>query len=527
MSEYLLRISYGPVQPFISASRKTRDLKAGSELLVRLGKEMLEELAPAVTRYVFPSSPDGTCANILEVVVQGDPKELARAAKERAIRYLVDAASKRKHVNQQLAEAQAKTFLEFYAVWTELDEGAHGRLDGMMAARKTVRDFGRAPEPVGLPHPEDSQFVLYRPKSLLLPEYDSVLDYVPGAMFEIALEARREYDLKQTEHLDALSLIKRSRKKPMPSTRSVAVADIPDLLTESAREIWDEAERILQGQSVDVGDWLANDMDEYEGPDQHRLNDLRKQLIEEMRDVEGFRIRPYYAVIHADGDNMGKALSALPNVEALAEFSAKLDLFASEVWSKSPGYATVVFAGGDDVLALVPMNKGFAYARFLHDLFEQQMASYSPRPSLSVGIAFVHVKEDLREAVGFAMQMEKYAKAIDPEKNAFAIGARTRGGTEVLYRDKWDRADVVEELFAFFERKTGPRGFPYEVAEEAERLIAVGADHTVARAAYLRLAGKKEGAVPDLPPIGGPQDLATFANAMKLAHFTTRSGEEA
>jgi CRISPR-associated protein Cmr2 len=527
MSEYFLRISYGPVQPFISASRKTRDLKAGSDLLVQLGREMLAALEPAITRYVFPASKDGSCANILEVVVQGDPKKLAEAAQKRAQQYLVEKASRLRYVDTDLAQQQAKTFLEFYAVWTPADDEAHSRLDDLMAARKAVRSFGPAPTPKPLPHPSPSSFVLYRPKSLLLPEYDSVLNYVGGEMFEIAPEAKREYDLKQTEHLDALSLIKRSQKAAMPSTRSVAVADIPDLLTDRAREIWSEAKRLLSGQSVDVGDWLAGEMDEYEGEDLNKLTALRGEFLKEMRDVEGFRIRPYYAVVRADGDNMGKALSACRTIEDLAQLSAALDAFAEDVKKNSPGYATVVFAGGDDVLALLPMNKGMAYARFLHDLFAEKMEPFNPAPSLSVGVAFVHVKEDLREAVAFAFQMEQHAKAIDSDKDAFAIGARTRGGSEILYCDKWKNAGVVEELFDFFARKEGPRGFPYEVADEAERLIAVDADSRVARAAYLRLAEKKEGASPALPHGYGPREMARFADAMKLAHFTTRSGEEA
>ncbi|MCA1997490.1 MAG: hypothetical protein LDL56_09715, partial [Armatimonadetes bacterium] len=41
MSRYLFRLSYGPVQPFIAASRRTRDLRNGSLLLLEIGAWML------------------------------------------------------------------------------------------------------------------------------------------------------------------------------------------------------------------------------------------------------------------------------------------------------------------------------------------------------------------------------------------------------------------------------------------------------------------------------------------------------
>ncbi|MER3473978.1 MAG: hypothetical protein C4335_08075 [Armatimonadota bacterium] len=55
MSEYLFSISIGPVQEFISAARRTADLRAGSQLLQDIGMHPAEAIDSRGGSLIFPA----------------------------------------------------------------------------------------------------------------------------------------------------------------------------------------------------------------------------------------------------------------------------------------------------------------------------------------------------------------------------------------------------------------------------------------------------------------------------------------
>jgi len=125
--------------------------------------------------------------------------------------------------------------------------------------------------------------------------------------------------------------------------------------------------------------------------------------------VKGFRCAvdqgqpgPYYTILAADGDRMGQALSRLTSKEAHQRFSAQLAEFAG----RARGIVTeqrgaLVYAGGDDVLAFLPMDKALRCARELREAFDKvaEGLGLDETPTLSVGIAIVHIHENLRTAL--------------------------------------------------------------------------------------------------------------------------------
>jgi CRISPR-associated protein Cmr2 len=73
---------------------------------------------------------------------------------------------------------------------------------------------------------------------------------------------------------------------------------------------------------------------------------------------------PYLAVLVADGDKMGEALSALDLAGDHREFSQKLAEFADEAKNIVTNCnGVLVYAGGDDVLAFLPVDKCLDCAR--------------------------------------------------------------------------------------------------------------------------------------------------------------------
>ncbi|VVB63951.1 CRISPR system Cmr subunit Cmr2 [uncultured archaeon] len=150
---------------------------------------------------------------------------------------------------------------------------------------------------------------------------------------------------------------------------------------------------------------------------------------------------PYLAILVADGDHMGKALSTIKSAEEHRKFSSNLSTFASEARTIVEGnHGCMVFSGGDDVLAFLPVDTCLKAARDLHDKFgELQFSDKNKnrtRLTLSVGIAIVHSMEPLEDLLVFGRAAEQAAK--NPDRNGLAVHLRTRsGGEPILIREQW------------------------------------------------------------------------------------------
>lgn len=161
---------------------------------------------------------------------------------------------------------------------------------------------------------------------------------------------------------------------------------------------------------------------------------------------------PYYAFLLADGDHMGRAFGELRSSGSvdgdieqhrdlawhLAQFAAK----ARDVVLDHGG--SPIYAGGDDVSAMLPLHTAVPCARALRDLFVRAMEQACPelppaeRPTLSAGLAFVHHLTAMSEARALAEAAEKAAK--DPARggrDALAIVADKRSGATLQIHGRW------------------------------------------------------------------------------------------
>ena len=115
-----------------------------------------------------------------------------------------------------------------------------------------------------------------------------------------------------------------------------------------------------------------------------------------LKDIGGKPI-PYLAVLVADGDKMGAAISRLESPAKHRDFSLALAGFAEEARRITAAHQGVlVYAGGDDVLAFLPVDKCLDCARELHDVFAELLNAYGS-PTLSVGLAIGHFMENLED----------------------------------------------------------------------------------------------------------------------------------
>src|SRR5690606_2642271 len=109
------------------------------------------------------------------------------------------------------------------------------------------------------------------------------------------------------------------------------------------------------------------------------------------------------AVLLMDGDSMGSLLSALKNDGGPARLSECLDQFSAQVdrYVRAVGGRTV-YAGGDDVLAIVPAQDALAVAEQLRQAYQQALSSAarsSDIATISAAVVYAHWRYPLRQVL--------------------------------------------------------------------------------------------------------------------------------
>ena len=207
---------------------------------------------------------------------------------------------------------------------------------------------------------------------------------------------------------------------------------------------------------------------------------------------------PYFALLVADGDRMGAAISEIDSIEGHQKFSSTLSKFAGKAKKVVESFHGVcVYTGGDDVLAFLPLDTCLGCARELHEAFGELLKDYKSlkdqgSPTLSVGISIGHAMEDLEDLLEFGRGAERVAKkgirdeAADQgvDRNGLAVVVRSRGSGAVAVREQWrckdkeGRADTLaladvslDERLQYWARLFSdgaiPNKFPYELRENA------------------------------------------------------------
>ncbi len=537
MNQYLFSISIGPVQEFIAAARRTADLTAGSTLLQQLAMHIAKQISAQGGQLIFPATDCTPGPNKVVATVQtDDPAQLADDLRHSAVQWLKDSwqsESQRLNVtvDSALVDEQFEQFLEFYAAWVPYRPTDYAacreRVELLLAGRKALRDFVQIPPRPG------------RWKSPLDPSRDGVLELQDG---RVPLPAQDDpLYLKPREYLDAISLLKRllgSKGSGAPSTSEMAARSLPIITREPKPEAVRRLEEIANNAPgrLDIGDLMFPTrvqeearsgnarMSLYLKQHEHDITGLRRQVLKEHGRHE---CPPYYVLLTADGDQMGKRIRQMTSIEQHQQFSQSLADFATQarnIVQRHHGYP--IYAGGDDLLAMLPVNTAIACAVQLADKFRDGVQA-----TLSIGIAIVHHLENLYQALEWARQAEGEAKQL---RNALAVALHTRGGVPLTVVTSF-QDDPYQEAWTRWERhfREGlTHGFPYELQRLAREWQNSGLSVDSLRAEALRIYDRKEGReargqTPDarkhleqeLERTHNPNDLLDLANRLVIARF--------
>ena len=477
MKKFLLSIAIGPVQDFIAAARRTRDLWYGSWMLSEVSKAAAKALHDKGAELIFPCPNDAkadlaegsdfnTANKLLVISPECDtPRELAavaeKAAKDRWLKLAAEAkkeaSDRRLRLHEDIWKSQINDIIEFYAAWVPLDKAhykdSRERVERILAGRKALRDFIPAKGWEGFP------------KSSLDGARETVLDEPErdgGA-------ARQRAFIRQGEHLDAVGLVKRLGGDPDKFVSLSRIAADPWIRYVSGT---DEGKKLLSEISRQCNREFSSSLDKLEGysafswegevlflsrvlsmlhdKDYERWKDNLtsiEKLLKELKHKGFGEPDPYLAVLVADGDRVGKAISSLTESSEHQKFSKQLSLFAEhaiEIVRKHQG--CTVYAGGDDVLAFLPLDMALEAAEELHLQFEKLMQKSGlfkseDIPTLSVGISIGHCQEMLDDFIELGRKAEKKAKTGEhagDERNGLAVSVTTRRSEQIMVRRRWD-----------------------------------------------------------------------------------------
>lgn len=194
---------------------------------------------------------------------------------------------------------------------------------------------------------------------------------------------------------------------------------------------------------------------------------LIKQSLAKSKKQENQIEEKYIAVIAMDGDRMGATLSSFPNGGEHRNFSRSLAEFAIAVTPIIEEFAgQLIYAGGDDVLAIVPAEEAVTCAAKLSNLFSENVKNKdSENLTASAGIAIGHSSVPLQDLVHAAHDAESRAKKTYG-RNALAISIYKRSGEILEWGCKWKSPalEIYKTLSELDRNEKQIGGFPYKLA---------------------------------------------------------------
>lgn len=207
----------------------------------------------------------------------------------------------------------------------------------------------------------------------------------------------------------------------------------------------------------------------------------------------------YFAILIMDGDNLSHYLRDAENADASRKLSLTLTRFALGVREviEHQFHGKVVYAGGDDLLVLIPTSEALACASELRRKYQQSWKENFDRdmkpPTTSAGIAVVHYKEDLRYALERARGAEKIAK--DTKKDALGLTICRRSGEHTSVLLGWPDAERLTPVIREFAGRNGISDrWAYHLRAELPTLV--GLPWETFRSELERLLGRIDGVTP-------------------------------
>lgn len=149
---------------------------------------------------------------------------------------------------------------------------------------------------------------------------------------------------------------------------------------------------------------------------------------------------PFYAILLMDGDSLGELLR-----ESGAKVSNALDCFTKQVPDivyKRNGF--LIYAGGDDVLALLPLEDALQCAADIRQCYLKAFKTQDLPSTISAAIEYAHVKTPLTRILGDAHHLLDDIAKEGRGRDAIAVRVWKPGGQALEWAMPWEKALIKD-----------------------------------------------------------------------------------
>jgi CRISPR-associated protein Cmr2 len=160
-------------------------------------------------------------------------------------------------------------------------------------------------------------------------------------------------------------------------------------------------------------------------------------------------VSPFYAVLMMDGDSLGSQMSDHHKSEAISKSLNSFTKGVAKVVEKQSGF--LVYAGGDDVLALLPLEQALKCANDLRlhylESFEKEgeytkkdKSKGQVKSTLSGAIEYVHIKTPLGKVLADAHHLLDQVAKDEYGRDSIAVRVWKPGGQHLQWAMPWKHA---------------------------------------------------------------------------------------
>jgi CRISPR-associated protein Cmr2 len=529
MNKLLHIFTFSPVQGFISNSRRLSDLYHSSLLLSTLTENLMKVIKDLKAEIIYPvlvEDGQGLANYPNRIVFLADVcmcedvvkkfQELWEGVYGTILREVLDRVGISKEEKEKIRE-QAKLHLEnYFRAYCECTNSEEVK----KWKEKLKQNLGKDYDDYAVAYDwTERKLGALKSKKPYEPSMDAYTyngkEYPDGCTlcgerahlavdwekFKENLQKDIKHYLKEGEKLCGVCLVKRFafyylKKQIFPSVHDVANAKFKEELKDFEQRYKDRASELKSLLQQYMGEekprdhlWEYNaelfDIEELERikREEEDLSLVIDDLIRELRWIYNNELlskpsKNYFAIIISDGDSIGDWLGLNSKIrrekleKAFHEtFSKALSNYAREIKSlesKEKFGLKIVYAGGDDVLAVADLREFLDFAEKLNPTFKNKVGKDA---SVSAGIVIGHQKDNLAYLLNEARKAEKKAKSVEG-KSAFCITVIPRGGGPVSFWAKWEFLNLFKDTIEYFEKEIIGNRTVYDIKEIAGKLEA-------------------------------------------------------
>lgn len=191
-------------------------------------------------------------------------------------------------------------------------------------------------------------------------------------------------------------------------------------------------------------------------------------------------LSPFYAVLLMDGDSLGVHMSDTTKQKPISEALNAFTEWVPQVVEQHNGF--LIYAGGDDVLALLPLEDAIPCAAAVRTAY---LDAFKPHPaittSISAAIEYAHVRLPLTKVLSDAHHLLDEVAKDGAGRDALAVRVWKPGGLALEWAQPWaialqDKQLVIEQLAGEFRARQARYGsafsskFFYKIRERFDLL---------------------------------------------------------